>query len=340
MSAKKLNIVFYYYPSLWMNKGGLQNQILLTKEALEGLGHTVFFYEDWIRDKDKIQIDIYHQFSCNYTIFALFSEIKSLGNKIVLSSVFNDDKSTKNIVASKLDDIGIPILFHKSVKKMMRGVDAIISLGLSETQDLIKYSNPRNGIIEIPNGVSKPIMNYDIRTIIKKDYIVCVGTINKRKNQLSLIKICNELNLNLILIGPSSKTEIKYINQCKKIAGENVTFLGYMDNNSNKFMEIISKAKLFVLPSLNEVLPISVFEALILGTPVVCTQNSSVGTYLKKEDGCLLCDPTSHKSIVTAIKSMYGFKMDHNLITSFKEKYNWDSVAKKIEDVYFETLKY
>ena len=57
-----------------------------------------------------------------------------------------------------------------------------------------------------------------------------------------------------------------YVNACKSLGDKYVSFLGFMDNNSEEFMNIVAKAKLFVLPSLNEVLPISVFESLILGT--------------------------------------------------------------------------
>ena len=87
-AKKKLNILFYYYPSMWLNSGGLQNQILYTKEALEKLGHNVYLFEEWIISKDKYKIDIYHQFSCHYSILSLFNHfIKALG----LSSRFKGD---------------------------------------------------------------------------------------------------------------------------------------------------------------------------------------------------------------------------------------------------------
>ena len=83
-TKKKLNILFYYYPSLWLNKGGLQNQIIYSKTALEALGHKVFLFEEWILQKNKIQIDIYHQFSCHFTVFNLFKEFKQNAGSLVV----------------------------------------------------------------------------------------------------------------------------------------------------------------------------------------------------------------------------------------------------------------
>ena len=339
MSAKKkLNILFYYYPSMWLNNGGLQNQILFTKEALEKLGHNVYLFEEWIISKDKYKIDIYHQFSCHYSILNLFNQFIKNDTPVIISSVFNNDKSFQNKLASKLDDIGIPILFHKATKTMQKKADYIISLGNSESKDIMQYSSRTKKIIEIPNGVSNSILNFDNSKIIKEDYIVCVGIINKTKNQLRLIKVCKKNNYKLILIGPDSVQEKMYVNACKALGNQFVEFLGYMDNNSKEFMNIVAKAKLFVLPSLNEVLPISVFEALMLGTPVVSTKNSSLGTYLTEKDGCLLCDPNSEKSITNAISKMYGKHIDKELIAEFKSNYTWHNVAEQVQEVYYKTL--
>ena len=337
-AKKKLNILFYYYPTMWLNNGGLQNQIIYTKMALEGLGHKVFLFEEWILQKSKIQIDIYHQFSCHYTVFNLFKEFKQNAGSLVISTVFNSEKSLKNRVATKLDDFGLPILFHNVTKTMQREADFIISLGEFETNDLKEYSSLKTEIKNIPNGVSETILDFDLEQIVKEDYIVSVGSIKKGKNQLSLIKICKKLNYKLILIGPESKQEPNYVSACKELGYGFVSFLGFIDNNSQEFMNLVAKAKLFVLPSLNEVLPISVFESLILGTPVVCTNNSSIKSYLSEDDGCALCDPKSLKSISDSINKMYNFKLETKKIQELKFNYTWNNVAEQIQEVYYKTL--
>ena len=177
---------------------------MYTKKALEGLGHNIYLFEEWVTNKDKIKIDIYHQFSCHYSVLNLFDQFSKSDFPVVLSSVFNNEKSLKNRIASKLNNIGIPILFHKGIKRMQKNADYLISLGGSESQDIIDYSGRTKKIIEIPNGVSNSILNYDHSKIVKEDYIVCVGTINKRKNQLKLIEVCKQNKYKLVLIGPES----------------------------------------------------------------------------------------------------------------------------------------
>ena len=90
---------------------------------------------------------------------------------------------------------------------MQKNADYLISLGGSESQDIIDYSGRTKKIIEIPNGVSNSILNYDHSKIVKEDYIVCVGTINKEKNQLKLIEVCKQNKNKLVLIGPESVEE-------------------------------------------------------------------------------------------------------------------------------------
>ena len=76
----------------------------------------------------------------------------------------------------------------------------------------------------------------------------------------------------------------------------------------------------------------------MLGTPVVCTQNSSIESYLSEDDGCALCDPKSLKSISDSINKRYNFKLETTKIQELKFNYTWNKVAEQIQEVYYKTL--
>ena len=291
-------------------------------------------FESWIENNCAEDIDIYHQFSCHSTTAYLFDFFAAQNKPVIVSTVYNNSKSLKSWMANVLSDLGIPILSHKAVKSMLRRSTAIISLGNEETVDIKEYSGTQADIFNVPNGVSQAVLEFNLSSIEKQDYIVCIGTINKRKNTLALIHACEELNIPLIHIGPDSPTEKEYVKQCKE-ESTSCTFKGFLDNDSSQFLSLVAQAKLMVLPSHNEVLPISVFEALILGTPVVSTQNSSLGTYLTESDGCKLCNPKSMTDIKKSIQKMYGKPISTEQINSFKNDYNWLTVAKRIEEIYY-----
>ena len=332
---KKFKILFYSYQHLDFNKGGLQNQIFLTKNSLEKRGHQVIFLNEWLKKKEDI--DICHQFSIHPTLFNTFKELKARGNKIIISTVFNGNNNNLFqrllIIMSKFK---IPFNNLIVMIKMIKNSDSLISLGQSETLHLSKFYKHKR-IAQIPNGITQNILNYDISKIKKKDYIINVGKICKNKNQLKLIKICKELNIDLYIVGPYSKTESSYVKLCKKEANHKIHFMGYIDNNSEKFIKLLSNAKLFILPSYKEVLPISVFESMALGTPVSCTRESNVSSYLDKHIN--YCNPNSIKSIKNSIIKFKYKNISNEYVKEIRKNFSWDNIAKQVEEIYFKSIE-
>jgi len=335
--TRKLNILFYSYQHLNFNSGGLQDQINYTKSTLESIGHKVYFLEDWFRLKPEI--DICHQFSLHFTLTNTFAELKSRDFPIVISTVFNERQFIYNRLARLLSKYGIPVLYHKNTKHFLSNAEYLISLGEWESKLLKRSYSFKTKIDTIPNGICDEIIKYNNpNLILKKKYVVCVGNICERKNQLELIRVCNRLKYELVLIGPESDTDQEYVEQCKYEAGENVRFMGFIDNRSEEFINLISEAQVFALVSKNEVLPISVFEALALGTAVCCTINCSISSYLNESKGVELCNPLSFNDIMTKIEKQMDFQFSEEVSLEIRNVYNWLNVAKKVESVYYKVL--
>ena len=103
----------------------------------------------------------------------------------------------------------------------------------------------------------------------KKNIILSVARLEKRKNIIFLINSFNNFNYKnknyyLYILGDGTERE-NLINYVKKNDIKNIKFLGYRENIKNYF----SKAKIFVHTSLFEGMSNSVLEAMSYGIPTV-----------------------------------------------------------------------
>jgi glycosyltransferase involved in cell wall biosynthesis len=120
--------------------------------------------------------------------------------------------------------------------------------------------------------------------ILNTDYILHVGTLEKRKNLPALIRAFKMVqqsgfpNLKLVLVGMASNkitlddsaAIADAINQ--EQLSKDVILTGYL--NDDEVQVIYQKAKLYVFPSINEGFGIPVLEAFLYKVPVVIANNT------------------------------------------------------------------
>lgn len=102
--------------------------------------------------------------------------------------------------------------------------------------------------------------------------LTCANLI-KRKNVDLVIKECENLNVELRIIG-----EGKELNNLKKLSSKPV-FLGYLPHT--KVLEEMKKADIFALPSVNETFGMVYLEAMASGCITVCRRDDGVSGIIK-----------------------------------------------------------
>lgn len=132
-------------------------------------------------------------------------------------------------------------------------------------------------------------------------YILCVGTLEERKNQLTLLKafcLLQNTQCKLVLIGKKTKyfwKLDKFIRQKhienKVLFIHNVLF--------SDLPEIYSLASIFVYPSLFEGFGIPLVEAMNRGVPIITTKDSSF--YEVTSDAALYANAFDHQSLAQKI---------------------------------------
>jgi glycosyltransferase involved in cell wall biosynthesis len=166
------------------------------------------------------------------------------------------------------------------------------------------------------------------------DYVLCVGRIEHRKNQLMLAAAIRELDIPLVLIGHSGEQE--YLSLLKKFGGPNLTIINRLEPESALIRSAIAGARVFTLPSWAEGAPLVALEAGAAGANLVLSSRSSEYEYFGSF--ARYCDPSDPVSIRRQISSAW----DEHLSATDRsaqqqhvtECFSWKHYAEQTRNVY------
>lgn len=326
--------------------GGLQIQMLRTKEHLEKLGVSVKLFDPF---HDKLEdFDIFHNFgSYEYEIVPITTMAKGKNIPIAISPVY-----WVSSFRGKLINLGTKLLgiFRNSCitslttlvnppKYLFSLADIILPNSKLEAEHLIHHFNiDRKKMFVVHNGVERRFLHGDPNIFIQRygieDFVLFVGRIgDERKNVLGLIKAMNNTDIPLVIIGaPTTTTENYYYNIYKEEAHDNIHFLGHIDHDSELLTSAYSAAKVFALPSWAETPGLATLEAGLAGCNIVITNRGSTTEYFK--NFATYCHPNSVKSIRNAIVETYNKEKSEELRNHILDSYTWEVVAKKTVEAY------
>jgi len=241
--------------------------------------------------------------------------------------------------------------------RFLRAADAIIAVSECTKRDAIRfYGIPEEKITVIYEGVSphfRPASPEAVRAVREKyslpeHFILYVGTIEPRKNLTALLEAFTNLqsaicNLHLVFVGKKGWLYEGFFRRLRELGLEDrVLFTGYVPDED--LPAIYSAADLFVFPSLYEGFGLPVLEAMACGTPVVCSNTSSLPEVAG--DAALLVDPTDMRALAGAMKRALT---DEEKRKEMREKglrraakFSWEKAAtmtlKVYQDVLFDGL--
>jgi glycosyltransferase involved in cell wall biosynthesis len=233
--------------------------------------------------------------------------------------------------------------FKKMQRQILLWSDVVLVQTNLECEDINETFSMSLNCIKVPNGVGKNYLkNVDSKINLDlHDYIISVGRVEPRKNQLNVIKAVEMLrnetgrDIKLVLIGFLGK--IKHFEYAHLFGKE---------LERNKWITHISKvpyalmpnyyrnAKVCVSASWFETTGLTSLEALFCGTNAVASGNRAK-EYLG--DYASYCVPDDVVSIKNAIKKEF-FAPRPALDEKIRAEYTWENAAKKTLEVYNEVL--
>jgi glycosyltransferase involved in cell wall biosynthesis len=207
----------------------------------------------------------------------------------------------------------------------------------------VVYEAAREGMKPMPVPLCHGALDkYQIR----RPYLLYVGTIEPRKNLLTLIRAYDELlrtttrRPQLVLCGGRGwlfDDVFKLVEDLK--LQDQIRFTGYVDDAD--LPALYSAAEAFVYPSFYEGFGLPPLEAMACGAPVITSDVSSLPEVVG--DAGLTHAPNDARALTEAMAKLLGDETarEHFRREGMKQaaKFSWERAARETQSIYYEVLK-
>lgn len=245
------------------------------------------------------------------------------------------------------------LVVRAGLSRVAKQADMVIVPSYAVQQDVQQYLRiPEDRVVVIPEGCEprfRPLAHADHLHRVRRKYglparyILCLGTLEPRKNITTLLyafaqlrhTLHGEPTPHLVVAGARGWREQTIFQTVKSLNLEPVVcFPGFVDDED--LPALYGGALLFVFPSLHEGFGLPVLEAMSCGIPVVASNTSAIPEVAG--DAALLVDPYDVEGIATAMATVV-----HNasLRDSLRQKglaqaqrFSWETTARQTLALY------
>lgn len=306
----------------------LTNLFTVRRRTTETLLHT-FLAVIWTRFKGT---DLLHIHAIGPALFVPFARL--LGLKVVFTHHGPDYNRAKwGPVAKSVLKLGEK--WGTSGANEIIVISEVIRKSLEE-----RYKRFDTNLIF--NGVTPPVFS-DHTDFIKshglepRSYVLALGRFVEEKGFDLLIKAFSSLNrkdLKLVIAGDADH-DMPYTRQLRKLAEENnVVLPGFVRGEA--LHQLFTHARLFVLPSFHEGLPISLLEAMSYNLPVVVSDIPANKQIALPDD--VYFTTGSLDSLASGLERTLA--QEFQPVRYDMTPYDWDKIAIQTEEVYKKALKH
>ncbi len=346
-----MKVAFFTYPSAFQNVGGGEIQLLKTKEYLEKEGVRVDFFDLWRHRVE--QYDLIHIFGSVKDCLGLAEVAKSRKVAVTISPVLWSDFRRAFLADGSLKEKSVLALRHlvkaacpafpSKRRRLLLCSDLIFPNSEIEKSHIARYfAVPKEKMRVVYNGVDALFQDADAslfrKTYGEKPFILGVGRIEPRKNQLNLIKAVKRLpDTRLVLIGSPVSGYETYFGQCQAAGKDFTTFIPTLNHEDPLLKSAYASCTLFVLQGWFETPGLAAMEAALAGAKVLATMGGSTREYFGT---CVeYLDPSNPSSMAEKIRKSLDTPRSGELKTRILKNFTWDKVARSTLSFYEEALR-
>lgn len=229
-----------------------------------------------------------------------------------------------------------------------RKADRIIAISRRTKQDIMEfYGIPEDKIEVVHQGCDRIFYRTtspDERLAIRKryglpsqEYLLCVGTLEPRKNQLAILQslVLAEDDIHLVLVSKPTKHQSVIEEQVRRLGLQQRVHI--LNNVSNPDLPALYQgAMAFIYLSWFEGFGIPVLEALVSGTPVI----AATGSCLEEAGGpdSLYCDPFDYQQTATFINELAQHSEKRERMATagkkYAERFSEPQIAQQLHSIY------
>lgn len=229
----------------------------------------------------------------------------------------------------------------------VRRADAVIAVSEHTRQDVIRLLGvPADRVHVAPNGVDpdfRPLPEHDVQSFrerhkLPQSFILCISTIEPRKNLTTLIRAYAALGKtdHVLIIGGGRGWRYQDVFDTvdELELHDRVRFSGFIRHRDLPLW--YNAAEVFVFPSIYEGFGLPPLEAMACGTPVIASNASSLPEVVGRAG--VQVNPTDVEALAEAIHRVIT---DSGLATSMAERglsragrFSWQASAERTAAVY------
>jgi glycosyltransferase involved in cell wall biosynthesis len=160
---------------------------------------------------------------------------------------------------------------HPLLKVLWRRVTRNAAAVVSPSQTLarlIESEDPNTAVLVIPNGIAEN----KYRPAPKKDQILVATRIVERKGVQYLLNALVDADISWPVIVVGSGEYGEELSRLNDKLGRPANLVGWMNNESDEFRDLLEQSAIYVLPSDFENFPVSLLEAMAAGSAIITTE--------------------------------------------------------------------
>jgi tetratricopeptide (TPR) repeat protein/glycosyltransferase involved in cell wall biosynthesis len=168
----------------------------------------------------------------------------------------------------------------------------------------------------------------------ERDFVLCVGRLESRKNQLMLLKALEDSPLTVVLAGGGFSYQPDYEAAIRSFKRRGKTIiLGLVD--PQMLSSAYAACRVHVLPSWHELPGLVSLEAAARNKNIVVTRTGTTADYVG--DRAFYCLPWDSDSILSAVMAAYYSPVREGVV-EMAQSYSWAGAVEKTEEVYREVV--
>jgi len=324
------------YPASLMT-GGLQVQANETVQALSALGDGLSAgLFKW--SESEPLADIYHFIGFPLHLHRIAELIHQAGRPYVVTLLLGNARGPFRLwLASVRHFAKAHILRQRQSREAMTRASAVVTITAADANAARKtYRIDEDRIHIVPNGVTEGFFRSTAALWQERfgvqPFVLCVGAVQKRKNQLLLLEACNQLRLPAVLLGSVLPGERNYAERVAAAAKLNEAFGGRwlqsLQTDDPLLFSAYAACRLFCLLSTSETQPLSVLQAMAAQKPILLLRASyTLDTPFSEL-------PTITSTSLGALCPALEQAWNHGIPASLSRDYSWDLVAKRLKAIY------
>ncbi|MFS8600986.1 MULTISPECIES: glycosyltransferase family 4 protein [Priestia] len=275
----------------------------------------IYVYEKMLETIDLEKYDILHAqdlFTAN--ILGRFNEFYNKPLFYTPHGMFTSNRLRFNIIKKGSVE---EAYFTELENKAIQYASHIIVLSDSFREPLIKLGAKSKNITTVITGIDYPNNQREkLETSPSNLVITCVARLGPRKGHNHLFEALARLkkytsNVEVLIVGDGQMRE-KLEKQKKALGLSMVKFLGSRDDVPS----ILNKTDIFVLPTINDSLPLSIIEAMHSGTAVISTNCGGIPELIKHNKTGIIVEPGDTEQLAHALKFLIKNKEVRNKMST------------------------